>query len=66
MRLCVPDCHAAAVGILNNRCAGLCEPVADLHAAHADALCQAEPAAGAPLPYLPSHPEHRKFETLRV
>jgi hypothetical protein len=64
MRLCSPGCSPAAVGVLRNECAGLCHPVEDLYALHANLTCRA--AAPSPLPYMRSHPEHRQFEQMWV
>ncbi len=64
MRLCSPRCSLAAVAVLRNECAGLCHPVEDMYALHANLTCRA--AAPAPLPYARSHPEHRQFEQMWV
>jgi hypothetical protein len=64
MRLCVPGCNQAAVGVLSNWCAGLCDPVADMYRMHGNESCQM--AVKAPLPYIRSYPEHREFESMWV
>jgi len=64
MRLCATKCSSAAIGILRNECAGLCNPLKDLYIVHHAKHCQG--AAKDPLPYLPSYPEHTDFEKMRV
>eukprot|EP01023_Acetabularia_acetabulum_P018383 TRINITY_DN19287_c0_g1_i3.p1 TRINITY_DN19287_c0_g1~~TRINITY_DN19287_c0_g1_i3.p1 ORF type:complete len:269 (+),score=34.41 TRINITY_DN19287_c0_g1_i3:114-920(+) len=64
MRLCTPGCSAATIGVLNNACAGLCDPLNDLYTVHTNEKCTAQPQD--PLPYLPSYPDHKDFEQMRV
>lgn len=64
MRLCAKRCSAAAIGILRNECAGLCNPLKDLYVVHQARSCQMETKD--PLPYLPSYPDHIEFEEMRV
>lgn len=64
MRLCATKCSEAAIGILRNECAGLCNPLKDLYLVHHAKSCQGPPKI--PLPYLPSYPEHTEFEKMRV
>jgi hypothetical protein len=55
-------CRAAAVGILDNACAGLCSPLTDLLEVHDDPVCRQQTPD--PLPFHHSHPEHLAFEQL--
>ena len=64
MRLCATRCSSAAIGILRNECAGLCNPLKDLYIVHHAKFCRGPPRD--PLPYLPSYPEHTEFEKMRV
>lgn len=64
MRLCSPRCTPASVGVLRNECAGLCDPLAELPALHANTTCSAPP--GPLLRYHASHPEHKAFESMWV
>ncbi len=64
MRLCSPGCSVAAVGVLRNECAGLCRPVEDMYAMHANMTCRAQPPL--PLPYVKSYPQHAAFERMWV
>eukprot|EP01025_Chloroclados_australasicus_P015974 TRINITY_DN1779_c0_g3_i1.p1 TRINITY_DN1779_c0_g3~~TRINITY_DN1779_c0_g3_i1.p1 ORF type:complete len:500 (-),score=47.29 TRINITY_DN1779_c0_g3_i1:810-2114(-) len=64
MRLCTPGCSIATIGVLNNACAGLCDPLTDLYTVHQHEKCTAE--VQDPLPYLPSYPDHKDFESMRV
>lgn len=64
MRLCHPLCHPAGIAFLNTGCSGLCDPVPDMHALHAQAKCTA-PAAQ-PLPYLDSFFHNMQFQNLRL
>jgi hypothetical protein len=41
MRLCTPACHPASVAVLRSECAGMCDPLRDLVAAHNSSWCQA-------------------------
>eukprot|EP01026_Neomeris_dumetosa_P069082 TRINITY_DN680_c5_g1_i1.p1 TRINITY_DN680_c5_g1~~TRINITY_DN680_c5_g1_i1.p1 ORF type:complete len:331 (-),score=45.76 TRINITY_DN680_c5_g1_i1:561-1553(-) len=64
MRLCTPGCSVATIGVLNNACAGLCDPLSDFYSVHKNEKCTAELLD--PLPYLPSYPDHKDFEAMRV
>eukprot|EP00210_Caulerpa_lentillifera_P004025 g3840.t1 len=64
MRLCATKCSEAAIGVLRNECAGLCNPLKDIYLVHHAKSCQGPPKK--PLPYLPSYPEHTEFEKMRV
>ncbi len=94
MRLCVdgPGCGAAGVAVAPPGCAGLCDPLADMAAAHANGTCRDAGGVGGDLegeggsaggavqagkgrdgawgmqalPFLPSYPEHKAFESLWV
>ena len=55
---------AAAVGILDNNCAGLCEPLTDMLQVHNDPVCRQQTPD--PLPYHHSYPEHVAFEHMWV
>lgn len=46
MRLCTPMCHPAAVAVVRNECAGLCDPLRDMVASHNDTNCRSWGAWG--------------------
>lgn len=54
------------MGVLRNECAGLCDPLAELPALHANDTCAGPPPARGPLRYHAGYPEHRAFEAMWV
>lgn len=46
MRLCTTGCSAASIGVLHNECAGLCNPVEDMHTLHLDKACHQDTVQG--------------------
>jgi len=64
MRLCSEECATEAIGIRKKDCMGLCSPTKDMYIAHRTKSCREE--ATDPLPYMPSYPDHEKFESMWV